>query len=87
MDFKKFLKVDPNYPKYNWQVLNVFEWLTKKFRYPHASLCKIGHLTAEGALQHLKLGSYLHEKYKSAKLFDCKKQNNNLQYIFQFSNS
>lgn len=36
------------------------------------SICKIGHLTAEGALQHVKLGNYLRRKYKESTIFDCK---------------
>lgn len=56
-DFRNFLKVDSVYPKsYKW--------------HPHPSRCDLGQMTAEGALQLIKLGTHLHEKYKNAGLFD-----------------
>uniref|UniRef100_A0A1I7SSD4 Acid phosphatase-like protein 2 n=2 Tax=Bursaphelenchus xylophilus TaxID=6326 RepID=A0A1I7SSD4_BURXY len=55
--FREFLIVDPIFPRN-------FSW------HPHSSKCEYGHMTAEGALQLLKLGSYLHEKYKLQGLFD-----------------
>jgi hypothetical protein len=57
-DFENFLKIDPIYPNFKWHT--------------HPYLCELGHMTAEGTLQLLKLGSHLHEKYNNVGLFEGK---------------
>jgi hypothetical protein len=54
-DFHKFFKFD-----------KLFDGFPLK---PERSKCKLGEMTAEGALQLLKLGNYLKDKYRSTSLF------------------
>ncbi|KAI6242648.1 Acid phosphatase-like protein 2 [Aphelenchoides fujianensis] len=54
-DFRSFLSVDPNYPKFTW--------------HPHPYKCRNGEMTAEGALQLIKLGTHLHDRYERVGLF------------------
>ncbi|CAD5211328.1 unnamed protein product [Bursaphelenchus okinawaensis] len=55
--FRNFLIVDPVFPR-NFSL------------HPHSSQCGFGQMTAEGALQLIKLGAYLHDKYRLQGLFD-----------------
>ncbi|KAI6228239.1 hypothetical protein M3Y95_00601700 [Aphelenchoides besseyi] len=67
-DFRSFLKVDSAYPSFKW--------------HPHPYRCEIGQMTAEGALQLIKLGTHLHERYKAVDLF---KDSNEANILFSSS--
>ncbi|CAC42387.1 Acid phosphatase-like protein 2 [Caenorhabditis elegans] len=54
-EIKAFLKLDPQLKQYP--------------RVPLVSKCVSGMLTAEGALQHLRLGKYFRHRYEKTKLF------------------
>uniref|UniRef100_A0A914CP61 NADH dehydrogenase [ubiquinone] 1 beta subcomplex subunit 6 n=1 Tax=Acrobeloides nanus TaxID=290746 RepID=A0A914CP61_9BILA len=44
-------------------------------RYPSRSTCEIGHLTAEGALQLVRLGNFLRRRYENSNLFNSLNHN------------
>ncbi|CAI4226310.1 unnamed protein product [Auanema sp. JU1783] len=76
---KPYLEADRNlYEEYVKKIesddIKTFIKADKKFadfpRFPDRSECRGGELTAEGALQHVRLGKYMQSKYGSSALFD-----------------
>ncbi|VDO60233.1 unnamed protein product [Heligmosomoides polygyrus] len=54
-DFAYFLRTDAKFAKFS--------------KIPSSSVCAVGQMTAEGALQHVKLGKYMREKYAGSNIF------------------
>ncbi|VDL83350.1 unnamed protein product [Nippostrongylus brasiliensis] len=54
-DFQNFLHIDPLFSEFS--------------KLPSRSECVGGQMTAEGALQHVKLGNYMYQKYAESELF------------------
>uniref|UniRef100_A0A914V1Q9 2-phosphoxylose phosphatase 1 n=1 Tax=Plectus sambesii TaxID=2011161 RepID=A0A914V1Q9_9BILA len=54
--FGEFLQIDHTFDRYA--------------KLPARKKCRNGHLTAEGALQHVRLGKFLRERYRKWKTFD-----------------